>query len=279
VVISLYDYAALTGDPVAAVWAEQGAETALAALPRYDTGAWSMYDESHESDAGYHALMAEQLQTLAGRLKLAAFQPFAERFADYLVAPPAIAPASDGPLVFYPKPRDGFLDRRRLDVLLDKPASLTVVVRDGTGRAVASQRLGQRASGRIGIGWNGRIGARAAPPGDYAVEVGAVDLAGNRALPVDVGTLTVARDEAPPTIRQLRVGRAGGRVRLRWAVSDSGTPWVTITVQVGGRSATLTRRNRSGAATLALPAPAGGFAAHVAISDSSGNTARATRHP
>ena len=122
VVISLYDYAALTGDPVAAVWAEEGAETALAALPRYDTGAWSMYDQSHESDAGYHALMAEQLQTLAGRLKLAAFQPFAERFADYLVAPPALAPASDGPLVFYPKPRDGFLDRRRLDVLLDKPA-------------------------------------------------------------------------------------------------------------------------------------------------------------
>src|SRR6185312_1955093 len=47
-VISLYDYAAITGDAQALAWAQDGAHTAAAVLPRYDTGAWSRYHGSRE---------------------------------------------------------------------------------------------------------------------------------------------------------------------------------------------------------------------------------------
>ena len=42
-VISLYDYAAITGDAQALAWAQDGARAAIAVLPSYDTGAWSRY--------------------------------------------------------------------------------------------------------------------------------------------------------------------------------------------------------------------------------------------
>ena len=38
-VISLYDYAAITGDTKALAWAQDGSRAAAALLPRYDTGA------------------------------------------------------------------------------------------------------------------------------------------------------------------------------------------------------------------------------------------------
>ena len=51
--ISLYDYAAITGDAQALAWAQDGARAAIAVLPKYDTGAWSRYHR-READLGYH---------------------------------------------------------------------------------------------------------------------------------------------------------------------------------------------------------------------------------
>ena len=45
-VISLYDYAAITSDTRALGWAQDGAAAAAALLPKYDTGAWSLYQGS-----------------------------------------------------------------------------------------------------------------------------------------------------------------------------------------------------------------------------------------
>jgi D-glucuronyl C5-epimerase C-terminus len=63
----LYDYALLTGDPLGRELFEAGDAEARAELPRYDTGAWSMYDEHVESNLNYHELLAEFLVDLCTR--------------------------------------------------------------------------------------------------------------------------------------------------------------------------------------------------------------------
>lgn len=63
----LYDYAKLTGDPVGLKLFEEGDADARAALPHYNTGAWSLYDQHSESDLHYHELLIEFLQDLCKR--------------------------------------------------------------------------------------------------------------------------------------------------------------------------------------------------------------------
>ena len=90
-VISLYDYAAITGDTKALAWAQDGARAAAALLPRYDTGAWSLYQGSREAPVGYHDLMTLQLRQLALKSGDPVFRTYADRFAAYRVTPPVIA--------------------------------------------------------------------------------------------------------------------------------------------------------------------------------------------
>jgi D-glucuronyl C5-epimerase C-terminus len=63
----LYDYALLTGDPLGRELFEAGDAEARVEVPRYDTGAWSMYDQSVESNLNYHELLAEFLKDLCTR--------------------------------------------------------------------------------------------------------------------------------------------------------------------------------------------------------------------
>lgn len=65
--IGLYDYAKLTGDELGAQLFEAGDAEARAEVPRYDTGAWSMYDQHSESNLNYHELLTEFLQNLCKR--------------------------------------------------------------------------------------------------------------------------------------------------------------------------------------------------------------------
>ncbi len=62
--VGLYEYTKLTGDPVGQQLFEAGDTEARAEVPHYDTGAWSMYDQSSESDLNYHELLAEFLEHL-----------------------------------------------------------------------------------------------------------------------------------------------------------------------------------------------------------------------
>jgi hypothetical protein len=62
--VGLYEYAKLTGNPVAQQLFEAGDAEARAEVPHYDTGAWSMYDQHSESDLNYHELLAEFLEHL-----------------------------------------------------------------------------------------------------------------------------------------------------------------------------------------------------------------------
>jgi hypothetical protein len=62
--VGLYEYTKLTGDPLGQQLFEAGDAEARAEVPHYDTGAWSKYDQSSESDLNYHELLAEFLEHL-----------------------------------------------------------------------------------------------------------------------------------------------------------------------------------------------------------------------
>lgn len=62
--VGLYEYTKLTGDLRGQQLFEAGDAEARAEVPHYDTGAWSKYDQSSESDLNYHELLAEFLEHL-----------------------------------------------------------------------------------------------------------------------------------------------------------------------------------------------------------------------
>jgi hypothetical protein len=68
-VVGLYDYASITKDPLGQQLFEAGDAEARAEVPRYDTGAWSMYDQFSESNLNYHELLTEFLQHLCERTR------------------------------------------------------------------------------------------------------------------------------------------------------------------------------------------------------------------
>lgn len=67
--VGLYDYTSITHDPLGLRLFEEGDAQARAETPKYDTGAWSMYDQYGESDLNYHELLTEFLQHLCERTR------------------------------------------------------------------------------------------------------------------------------------------------------------------------------------------------------------------
>lgn len=65
--VGLYDYAKLTGDPLGQELFEAGDARAREQVASFDTGAWSKYDQSSESDLSYHDLLTEFLEHLCQR--------------------------------------------------------------------------------------------------------------------------------------------------------------------------------------------------------------------
>ena len=67
--VGLYEYASITKDPLGLRLFEEGDAEARAEVPRYDTGAWSLYDQFGESNLNYHELVTEFLQHLCERTR------------------------------------------------------------------------------------------------------------------------------------------------------------------------------------------------------------------
>jgi hypothetical protein len=67
--VGLYDYTAITGDPLGLKLFEAGDAEARAEVPHYDTGFWSLYDQFGESNLNYHELLTEFLQHLCERTR------------------------------------------------------------------------------------------------------------------------------------------------------------------------------------------------------------------
>jgi D-glucuronyl C5-epimerase C-terminus/Putative Ig domain len=65
--VGLYDFATLANDPTGRALFAAGDAEARIDVPHYDTGAWSLYDQSTESDLGYHELLDGFLHNLCNR--------------------------------------------------------------------------------------------------------------------------------------------------------------------------------------------------------------------
>ena len=80
--VGLYEYTAITQDPLGLSLFQAGDAEARAEVPHYDTGGWSLYDQFGESNLNYHELLTEFLQHLCERTR-----------RGLPMAPPAPAPA------------------------------------------------------------------------------------------------------------------------------------------------------------------------------------------
>jgi hypothetical protein len=277
-VISLYDYAAITGDTQALTWARDGAQAAVQALPKYDTGAWSLYQGSKEANLGYHDLMTLQLRQLALKTGNLDFRAYADRFAQYRVTPPVIAATMSPTSLVYPAVADSPRASASVRAHLDKVSSVSLAVTNAAGSVVATRLLGTQHRGRVTAHWDGHVGGRPAVPGTYMLWLRATDLAGNRSPSTFVGAADIERDTKPPAVHLLRVGRDHGNLRLRWRLGDNASARVRITVSAGGQSVTLPRAPLAGRRTLTLPAAGTALAASITITDQSGNDVVQARH-
>lgn len=259
--LSLADYATRVESQEAAALAQRLMQASAELLPRFDTGAWSLYSlDGRESPLEYHTYVVDLLTLLGRRTQDQFWFAEAQRFDGYLREPPALQIGPAAPPA-YPVPRDGFRDRAEIRFGLSKISRVTVTA--GGRRATA---LVSRGRGTVELDL-GRL-----RPGRYPVHARAVDLAGNVAE-LDLAPLVVERDREAPRLTARVV-----RTRLVWRARDKATPWVRLTLVLEGddfhtrRVVRLGRRPLKGSLRLRLPA--GIWQTTLLATDSSGNRAQ-----
>ena len=161
--LSLVVYGNLSGDTEAAGLAVRLRTSALALLPRFDTGYWSLYSlGGGEASLHYHRYVVSLLKTLAQRTQEPAWADWYDRFDRYLTEPPRINAQPPVPAVGKRRPA-------RISFWLSKSSRVTLSVGGGAQTIWLSQ-------GFHTLSWS--PGGRR--PGSYTASLSAVDLAGNR---------------------------------------------------------------------------------------------------
>ena len=181
-VIGLHDFWQITGDQTAQTLFQQGDTEAQAVLPRYDTGHWSLYDQTTESDLSYHQLVIGFLQNLCQRTSAPIYCDTAARFRQYLTQPPTVTAVTT-------KIRSGA--PARLSFSLDKISRVGIAVSKPDGSTAFST------SGTVGRGQHYFTWPSPGAPGSYQLRLRATDLAGNQSKPATAALqITPARKHA-----------------------------------------------------------------------------------
>ena len=173
--IGLYDYAHVSGDPQAAALFTAGDAEALAEVPRYDTGAWSLYQPGVEDSLSYHQLVTGFLAQLCQLTAAPVYCTTADHFQVYLKTPPALSLLSASARVHKPA---GIRFR------LSKYSHVGIVVVQGTRTIFLT-------SADFAYGVNSFSIPALTRPGQYTVRLTATDLAGN--FTAIAGILTASR--------------------------------------------------------------------------------------
>jgi D-glucuronyl C5-epimerase C-terminus len=174
----LSDYATLANDPAAQALFQEGVTAAAAEVPRFDTGAWSLYsrgDDMHESDLSYHELLRDFMGGLCTRTQNPVFCGAVQSYDRYLVEKPRLA-------LLTTRVRGGTDAALRFS--LSKISRIGVRITRADSAPVLVRQAGVLPYGRRTVTWS-------APrrKGVYTVTLTAVDLAGNAqsvAGPVEV---------------------------------------------------------------------------------------------
>jgi hypothetical protein len=164
--VGVLDLAQATGDPGAQTVFNLGDTAAQHELPRFDTGAWSLYaQDGAESTLNYHELVTGFLGSLCARTANPAYCAAQTRFTTYLHQPPTVAISFGGPR----RARHAMTVR----VALSKVSTVALRVRRGSRVILARDVTLPR----------GTHGFRLKPSrrGTLTVAVEARDLAGNAA--------------------------------------------------------------------------------------------------
>jgi hypothetical protein len=172
--IGLYDYAKTSGDPEAQALFDAGDAEAQAELPRFDTGAWSLYQPGVEDSLSYHELVTGFLDELCSRTQAAIYCTTAQHFHAYLTTPPVLTQLTNTASA-----RRAF----NLDFRLSKYSHVGVVVMRG-------QTTVFETSADFAYGTQS-FAIPALRAGSYTVRLAATDLAGNFSR--IAGTLQVSR--------------------------------------------------------------------------------------
>ena len=239
-ILSLQDYAQISGVQDAANLASALQTAAAKLLPAFDTGFWSSYSlKGGESTLGYHDYVISLLKKLGTRTDDPLWSDTAARFAKYETQPPLIHPGPGGAPI-YPDPQDGYKDAAKIGFWLSKRSTVTL--------EVGGERLTELLShGYHAFEWS--PGLRA--PGLYYPRLVAVDPAGNRATATPKPIL-LKLDATPPEIDVTVAGR-----RLHWHAQDVGTPWLRLVVRLHqGTTTRILRLGRwplRGSARLRIP--------------------------
>jgi hypothetical protein len=162
--IGLYDYAQVSGDPLAQqLWAAGNAE-AEAEVPAFDTSAWSLYQPGVEDTLSYHELVTGFLQQLCQRTAAQVYCVAAQHFTAYLTTPPTLA------LVTQRARRNKSFS---LQFNLSKYSHVGIVVVGPGGHTLFST------SANFGYGTRSFAVPALKHRGTYTIRLAATDLAGN----------------------------------------------------------------------------------------------------
>jgi D-glucuronyl C5-epimerase C-terminus len=162
--IGLYDYAQVSSDPLAQqLWGAGNAE-ALAEVPQFDTGAWSLYQPGQEDTLSYHELVTGFLEQLCQRTSAPVYCVTAQHFTTYLTTPPTLALVTQ-----HERKNKAF----SLQFSLSKYSHVGIVVVGPGGHSLFST------SASFGYGTRSFAVPALKHRGTYTVRLAATDLAGN----------------------------------------------------------------------------------------------------
>ena len=216
-IVSLLDYAQVSGDSAASGFVQSLGSTTQALLPRFDTGDWSLYElGGGYAPMDYEILVTQLLAKLAARTHDPFWVDTAQRFHAYLYDPPQITPGTPQPSTLYPQPADGWLDTASIPITLSQRSAVTLAV----GGKVTTYRL---APGAHTLTWKPPL---TLAPGTDSVQLSATNYVRRRAT-VKLPPLVVAAETAPQTAGAQLAGTT-----LTWQFTDPGTPWLALKVDL-----------------------------------------------
>lgn len=164
-VLGLYEAGSQLNDPLATRLAQLGDAQARVELPRYDTGAWTLYEQGGaEADLDYYQLARSFLKRLCDTVRATEYCNAYQTWTDYLRTPPETRLLTTSTVA---------KRRTNLRFKLDKISTVGVAVDDPSGNNVLFTQ-NTFAHGTRAVLFT------PAKAGTYAVRISAVDLKGNK---------------------------------------------------------------------------------------------------